>query len=376
MNPHPPASVRALDAWKNCQPRPVWPDRDVHALHSYFNTCPESPDGRYVLLFIARQADAELGDLCLLDRRNGETRVLDRGIEVEDAHRQANQQWLAGGRYVVYMRRDQGHWRVMRADVASGEVAELAHGRQAGWGPADGTVVPLYGSHWEPGLYHDIELLDVVTGSARTVLDLRTVLGGFPAIVQELFPDRQPDSLFFPVLSPDGRRVIFKLSAVLDGRYRSEKASRREGLFAYDLVAGRALGFHPTWGHPAWLPDSHTVLRNGLLVDTDTMATRPIPWYPLRLNTHPAASPDGELVAMDVLRAPFTQQDGHWTVVIGDLSETWLHLHTAPAPGNGTASWRSAHPHPVFSADGCRLYFNVNLGERTVLYVAERKPLR
>jgi len=39
----------------------------------------------------------------------------------------------------------------------------------------------------------------------------------------------------------------------------------------------------------------------------------------------------------------------------------------------GAASWRVSHPHPVFSADGQRIYFNKSNGEFTQLFVAERQ---
>ena len=34
-------------------------------------------------------------------------------------------------------------------------------------------------------------------------------------------------------------------------------------------------------------------------------------------------------------------------------------------------SWRRSHPHPAFSPDGKRLYFNVSSGPWTQLHVAE-----
>jgi hypothetical protein len=37
----------------------------------------------------------------------------------------------------------------------------------------------------------------------------------------------------------------------------------------------------------------------------------------------------------------------------------------------GARSWRRNHPHPIFSADSRRIYFNVNEGDWTQLYVAE-----
>ena len=37
----------------------------------------------------------------------------------------------------------------------------------------------------------------------------------------------------------------------------------------------------------------------------------------------------------------------------------------------GSTSWRRSHPHPVFSSDGKRLYFNVSTDRWTRLFVAE-----
>ena len=37
----------------------------------------------------------------------------------------------------------------------------------------------------------------------------------------------------------------------------------------------------------------------------------------------------------------------------------------------GAKSWRRSHPHPTFSADGHRIYYNVNDGDWTRLFVAE-----
>jgi Tol biopolymer transport system component len=39
----------------------------------------------------------------------------------------------------------------------------------------------------------------------------------------------------------------------------------------------------------------------------------------------------------------------------------------------GAKSWRRSHPHPSFSADGKRIYYNVSDGSWTRLMVAEVK---
>ena len=368
-----PGTAAALAAWADCAVQPVWPRPDCHSLHSYFNACPESPDGRWVLLFVSAQADAHVGDLCLLERASGQFVVVAAQLEVEDAHRQANQQWLGRGDYVVYMHLAGGRWQVARWERRTGTSTVLAVDCQVGWGQPHLDDVPLYGLHWQPGMHRDLVLLNVRTGAVRTAVTLAQVLADYREAVARLFPARPPDAIFFPILSPDGRRVIFKLTAVRDGQFRSPAASTREGLFVYDLATGRSLGLHPAWGHPAWLPDSRHLISLDLVIDTDTMATRSVPWYPRRCNTHPAVSPDGQLLCLDARRLPYASVDLHWAVLVGDFQAAWRRVHSAAAPGDGTASWRPPHPHPVFSADGRRLYFNSNRGSWTALHVAARR---
>ena len=40
---------------------PVSPGAQGHTIHSYFNTCPESPDGRWVLFFSSTARDGQRG---------------------------------------------------------------------------------------------------------------------------------------------------------------------------------------------------------------------------------------------------------------------------------------------------------------------------
>lgn len=359
-----------LRAWADCRIDAVVPGATGHVLHSYFNHCPESPDGRRVLYFSSTYADAQLGDLRWIDRASGESRLLWADLEVQDAHRQANQQWVCGGRAVLVMCPQDEGWAVWRIDAESAERERLAVGRQVFWGQPQLDEVPLYGPYWAPGAHRDLELLDVTTGAVRTALTIDQVIADHADFVADTFGDARPDSIAFPVLSPDGQRVFFKLSRVGDGSARSDAGSVREGLFVYDLVSGRALGVYPSWGHPAWMPDSRRILRQHVVIDTDDMSTSELPWYPQHANSHAAPSPDGHLLAIDIARDRFTARELHWAVVVGDLAGNWVTIHTDPAERHGTTSWRPVHPHPVFSADGARIYFNANLGARVELRCA------
>src|SRR3954471_6000163 len=90
-----------LSAWKARVKVSAVSGKDHHSIHSYFNTSPESPDGRRVLFYASSAGDGHDGELRVRERASGKETVIARGVSCEDAHRAACQQWASGGRRVV-----------------------------------------------------------------------------------------------------------------------------------------------------------------------------------------------------------------------------------------------------------------------------------
>ncbi|MCA9033212.1 MAG: hypothetical protein KDA66_20505 [Planctomycetaceae bacterium] len=158
-----------LAAWRQgVTIRDVAPDTERHSIHSYFNTSPESPEGKYVLYYTSEAKNGEYGDLRILERATGRETIVARDITTEDAHRAACQQWSNGGKSIVYHEVRDGHWRVMAVDVSTLKAKVLVEDRQVGFGSATGEWVPAYGQHWNPGQHRNLELVHVVTGEVRT----------------------------------------------------------------------------------------------------------------------------------------------------------------------------------------------------------------
>lgn len=348
-----------------------------HTIHSYYLTCPESPDGTRVLFFASPAADGQRGDLVIRDRRTGEERTVARNLETEDAHRAACQQWTGGGRQVAFHDVRDGRWGVYVVDAASGDERLVAADRQLAFGQPAGKLLPLYGCHWNPGPHRDLELADAETGAIRTVVEMERVAQAYGPWLREQFGDR-PVAIFFPVVSPNEQRVFFKLACGTGGdTFRSKSASQRQGLIAYDLAERRFLFFNPRWGHPAWHPDSRRILEVGnLFLDAeDNGRLLRIPDLPKLRGCHPAVSPDGRLFVMDGLLEPPDGKPGEYGIMVCDIrggaGRSQL-LHRFPNT-RGARSWRRNDPHPVFSPDGRRIYFNVNETNWTQLYVAEAR---
>ena len=128
------------------------------------------------------------------------------------------------------------------------------------------------------------------------------------------------------------------------------------------------------WGHPAWHPDGRQIIEiNHVLIDAATGAVRKIPGLPaLSGGPHPSVHPSGTLFATDYTPPLENPRKGFWSILIGSLEgQDYTIVHTFDLNG-GAQSWRRNHPHPVFSPDGKRLYFNAAVGEWSRLMVAER----
>ena len=411
-----------------------------HTIHSYFNTCPESPDGRSVLFYSSTAKDGHRGEVVMRDRATGVEKVLATNINAEDAHRVACQQWVSGGKRVVFHGERDGGWFVGCVDLDTAKERILARGQLAGWGQPDADIIPLYSPHWKPGTHRDLDLINVVTGEKSTPVTVDALTQAYPEWFAKTFGDQQP-SIFFPILSPNLERVFFKMALATSDDPRSKNASARQGLICYSLAEKKFLYMNPKWGHPSWQPDSrHITEMHYTVYDSNdgsvkanlgmpTKASRAkgtadggksakgsgpdapvattkaerakaaaegrpvtkdkgaaeakaavasksaaeIPGAKFRdvSGDHPSVSPDGRLVVTDTIMTSFGGARNEWGVVLADTKGTGQIILHHFDNSHGAQSWRVSHPHPVFSADGKRIYFNVSDGEFTRLHVAE-----
>lgn len=364
-------------AWRtHATVRPLLPAVPRHTLHAYYLTNPESPDGKRVLFYASTTPDGHRGDLVVLERATGKETVIARGIDTEDAHRAACQQWVSNGARVAYHDVKADRWSVHVVTLATGEDKVLARDRQLCFGRAIDDLVPLYGCHWNPGVHRDLELLNAATGEIKTVVTIADVERRWGDWLKKEFGDRTT-SIFFPNISPDGRRVFFKMSAPGPqgalNNFRSGEASKRQGTVVYDIASGKPVFMRQQWGHPAWHPDSKHIIEAGALIfDLEAEGKMAkIPDLPQLPGDHPSVSPDGKLIVKDGPLTNLGGAPGEWGVMVSDIRGGSHHIIARFENRRGAKSWRKNHPHPIFSADGRRIYFNENADDWTTLYVAE-----
>ena len=352
---------------------PVSPVAARHTMHAYYTASPERPDGGAVLFYASTTREGYAGALYRSSLPGGEEVELVSGLTVEDTHRAACQQWVSGGRRVVFHDYRDGEWVVATVDGETREVRVLTRDRLVGWGQPDADLVPLYGTHWLPNTHRNLELLDVASGAVRTVLTAEAVRAAYPEAVAAEFGDR-PVSIFFPVLSPDLTRVFFKLATATGVDFRSPDASHRAMLICYDLAGERFLFADKRWAHPAWHPDSRTIVDvPHALIDSDNGQRRTLDGLPPLPGSHPSFSADGTLCVSDVALERLAGAGGargERGIVVEDLAAQRSVLLHRFDDSQGAASWRRCHPHPVFSPDGRRIYFSTGSSPWTQLNVA------
>ena len=369
--------ANSLAAWRGgVKIQPVAAYADRHVIHTYFNTCPESPDGRYVLYYTSETTEGESGDLRIRERSTGQETIVATKITTEDAHRAACQQWSNNGKTIVYHDCREGKWRVVAIDVATRTAKVLAEDRQVGFGSTTGLWAPVYGCHWNPGTHRDLEMVNVVTGEVRTPVKVADVTKEYGEWIEKKFGSTDI-SIFFPVLSPDEKRVFFKLSRPSGGdNFRSKQASQRDGKVVFDLEHGRFIRLMEFWGHPSWSPDGSGIFEKGNFV-SDVVTGKSRRFAPSCISDHPSLSPDGRLFVTD---ADVTKRNygkpGDWAVAVGSTTKDEFVLLQVFGNSQGATSWRHNHPHPAFSADGKRVYYNVNQGRWTTLMVAQSAEVK
>lgn len=366
-----------IAAWsKDVVIKPVSTIEGRHSIHTYYVANPESPDGRHVLFFTSTHPASYVGEVRILERATGKETVLAENVATEDAHRVACQQWLSGGKRVAFHEVVDKRWRVVVVNVETLEKTIVAEDHQVGFGRPEGDLLPMYGCHWNPGPHRDLIVWNAATGQSSTWAKIADVEAKYGEWLTKEFADKTC-SIFFPVISPDLKRVFFKIAAGNGGdNYMAKNASHRQGIVCYDFEKKECIWQRGQWGHPGWTPDSQHIFEIGNItmdISSPTFKYTKLKDIPNLRGSHPSVSPDGKLMVTDGMTEPVGGRPNDWGIMVADMNGgKWVVLQSFEQ-NRGAKSWRRNDPHPAFSADGKRIYYNTSDDTFTRLMVAERR---
>lgn len=342
------------------------------AIHTYFDVVPESPDGGHVTWFAFDGKPLTHGRVVVANRDGSDPVNVThcRG----NAHCGAHQGWLdsdhiffaADGQVQVAHRSGRVVQRYDGAVDTIHQASRRALVHSNGIRKAEGTPPK------EQACYR----IDLTDGTMVDLLDRATAFSLIADHVDLTGVDEESMNFQHTKWSPDGTQwfVVFANEIWR----RTHPGVPRVKVILAAAGDGSDLRFVDSFGHhPNWLPDGSgiyafadggkkTVVRWGDRGGEPAVLAR----FPAE--GHPCVSPDSRWITSDTHHWP---SPGRGAVLLHDLQsgETQT-MHETDCP---TVPWQTdhppamvCHPHPVWSADGQRVYFNAVLNEMPQLCVA------
>jgi Tol biopolymer transport system component len=323
---------------------------DSPAIHAYYDLCPESPDGRWVTYFEFLGDVPGPGRVVVARPDGSESRTIAESPS-GSAHNGALQQW-AGDGHVVFSPPGEGPATSAVASLGDEPPREV---------PGAVRMVHPQGSLAlaSPGRpAHAVWLIDLKRGKARTLLTVEDGLAVHP----EAEAIEKPEALIFmnSKWSPDGRRFLTVFNN--EGYRRRHPELRRVKSLLVGEADGSGLRYLKDFGHhPSWSPDGafvHSYDRSD--EGGQDMVAQPLDGQEAQvvlrgaLGVHGTLSLDGRRLITDVYDWP---EAGRAAILRYDLTTGGYDVLVLMALPDTTHK-AGCHPHPVFSRDRKRVYFN------------------
>ena len=333
--------------------RPLRPEARQTGL-SYYNTPPESPDGRRLAYVRWREIpesrpDARPAELwvCARDRTN-HRKVLD--IEACTNHNGARVQWTHENR-VAYM---DGNATYV-ADVDAGERVHGPYPGRLGHHPHDGHV--LIGAMepsdlGPPGVYE----IDAGTGDVRRVV-LRDRFGDLPIPDRITVAPKAEWDLIHLQYSPGGIRIAMRFDPTSD----EEETERERLLVTFDRKGEDLVLFGPKPMHFFWYDDETLMGHENPELADDVNDLKVQRWTRTGELVETLAGP-GNHLSVTTDRSSYASETWYYDSPValriyarGDMipaQRVFSSSHTEVVWEHG------AHVNPAFGRDGTRLYFH------------------
>jgi len=377
----------------------VTPPEEAHT-HTYYDVCPWSPSGRYLVSLRLpvedrRPGPAEVADLCLIDLEARTIRTVWR-TTAWGYQTAAHQLWGRTDRYLYFNDRRDGRPAGVRLDLETGQATWLdgtiwliapdesyaispclirCNLTQFGYGlsvdPAD-QLCNTQRAAADDGFYRT----DLATGRRTLLVSLADVWEALPN------KDQLAESILYAFhckLNPQGTRMILVVRAWYpDRKYlpmllscRPDGTDLRCVLPSHRWVGGAGSG------HPGWHPDGEKILMNHAaggrqrklcLIDPITGQADVLTEL-IEGTGHPTIEPSGRLLVTDDYQTKGDLRLG--TIRLVDLAaETWRDLCTLSSPLRQDAPLR-CDSHPAWDRKGRRVCFIAAPRGKRQLFIAD-----
>jgi hypothetical protein len=335
------------------------------AIHSYFDLCPESPDGARVVYFQFDDSVPGPGGVVVAQRDGSEPRVIASGI-AGHAHTGAYQQWV-GDNAIAYASGEQDGGGSVVVTLSDGAAHECRHWIRM-YSPASGVGLS-YGRRGDSG-EPAVSRVDWRSGDTRWLFDRSDALAMHPLRERRL--QREPITFKHTKWAPDGQRFFCVLSN--EPYIWSHPGELRIKSLYLANADGSGLRYLTEFGHhPMWGQDSACVYyfeRDGA---SQSLVVHPLDGAAPRVilagiaGVHATLSPDQRRVVTDIFGWP---EPGRGAVVLYEVADG-RRVTLAEFELPDTTHQTGCHPHPVWSRDAGRVYFNAPTDGRPHVWAVE-----
>jgi Tol biopolymer transport system component len=328
------------------------------SVHGYFDLCPESPDGQLVV-YTRLPADGRTGyRVCLASRAGGDQRLAGPPT-VGHFHWGACPQWIDAAT-IAFPVPGESRPETACVNLTDGRVRRVPgalrmYSPAAGLGLTSALEARSLGLEMEEAVF----LMDLARGTLRRVLSLAEARRAHPRAA-EIEPAEM--QLKHPKWSPDGRHFFAVFHNMDTPAYREGRIAPTRGIKALVLAetdGGGRRYFCEFGHHPVWHPCRNAIITGEIRPDLSSYLVL----HPLaggeavvlaeNTGTHSSVSPDGRFVATDRLDQPRPGICSLELIEVATGKRKPLAVFRMPPP-----PYEWCHPHPVWSRDGRRVYFN------------------
>ncbi|OPZ08046.1 MAG: hypothetical protein BWZ10_02725 [candidate division BRC1 bacterium ADurb.BinA364] len=334
-------------------------DPQRHCVHGYFDLCPESPDGMRIVYCAFAGERRPPAEIMVAERDGGSPRPIGPAAAA-DSHSGAMQQWVDNSTAAYADRHGDKRNRTQVVSIVDGATFPVDAPIRM-FSSASGLALGSTNfAGGEPGSIANSEvfLMDVREGWSRRLFGREQLLAGHPLRDSIDRPDRL--SIKHTKWAPDGQRFfcvyhneIYLMHAKEGPRYKSiYVADNAEAAPAYLCE----FGHHPMWGGDSSFVYSNFRGPSGRqnLVANALDGSPPRTILENAEGVHSTLDGNGKRLLTDLFRFP---EPGKASIALYDVeSGSRLILATFDAPP--TPYEERVHPHPVWSRDGKRVYFN------------------
>jgi hypothetical protein len=329
------------------------------AVHAYFDLCPESPDGQEVTYFGFDDQRPGPGQVMACHRDGTAHQIVGRAPR-GGANGGALQQWV-GKDLIAYRSRVDGNAMTQVVSLADGSVRSIP-GALRMFSPVNG--LGLYASRHaaRSGVERSDEAvysLELESGESRPLFTMADVVELHP--LADSFTEEDPVHFTHTKWSHDGTQMFAVVTNEMyiwrGGKSKLIKSLVLASADGSDLRYLTEFGHHPMWGPgDAFLHTFDRLPEGGqAFVAHPLDGSAPYSIFPEAPGVHPSFDPAGQYVVTDVFRWP---EPGQGAILLYDVSSGEYQVLSRFATPDTTHE-TGVHPHPVWSRDGKRVYFNV-----------------